>query len=87
MDVHCEHHCAVVQPILHGLVENDSVSDCVGNFHDDILHNVQNNKFDEILLLKCFAHDDLVGDLTVFIAIVLHLFLFLVEYIGSGSTA
>jgi len=71
LDVQCEDHRLAPQPAGHGRVEVDLVSNVVGQFHDDVLHDVQHHHLDEVPLFEGLREDYLVGHVPVLVAVVL----------------
>jgi len=61
----------VREPASHGLVEADFVPVVVGQFEDDVLHEVEHDHFEEVVLLEGLGEDDLAGDAAVLVAAVL----------------
>lgn len=47
------------------------MAEVVGHFEDDVLHEIEHDHFEEVVLLESFREDDLVRNLTVLVALLL----------------
>jgi len=71
VDIHCEDHRLSSQPLAHGCIEVDLVSNVIRQLHNYVLHNVEYDHFDEVPLFKGLGEDDLVRNVPLFVALVL----------------
>jgi len=62
---------AVCEPLGHGLVEADFVAVVVGQFEDNVLHEVEHDHLEEVVLFEGLGEDDLAGDAAVLVAALL----------------
>jgi len=58
--VDCEDHGTAAQPAHHGFLERDLVAEHVREFEHDVVHEVEHDHFEEVVLLEGFGEDDLV---------------------------
>lgn len=72
VDIHCEDHRLSSQPLGHGCIEVDLVSNVIRQLHNYVLHNVEYDHFDEVPLFKCLGKDDLVGHVPLLVTVVLY---------------
>ena len=63
-----EDHGAAAEPAQHGFLEGDLVAEVVGHLEDDVVHEVEHDHLEEVVLLEGLREDDLVGHLAVFVA-------------------
>ena len=59
------------EPLGHGLVEADFVAVVVGQFEDNVLHEVEHDHLEEVVLFEGLGEDDLAGDAAVLVAALL----------------
>jgi len=60
--VDCEDHGTAAQPAHHGFLERDLVAEHVREFEDDVVHEVEHDQLEEVVLLEGFGEDDLIRD-------------------------